>query len=93
MNYLENLSSKEMNRLNGRIFYHDRNLYSQIRNNLLELVSLKSMLEETEDEVIRTYLLTKKGEVINELLRANQQWDYPDYPEVEEEVVEEWIYY
>lgn len=85
MNYLDKLNSKELNRLNGKIFYFDRNLYSQIKYQLLELMQLTSMLEEAKNEMIREYLLAQKGAVIDELLRYNQEWDYPDYPEMEEE--------
>lgn len=85
MNDLDKLNSNELNRLNGKIFYFDRNLYSQIKYQLLELMQLTSMLEEAKDETIREHLLTQKGAVIDELLRYNQEWDYPDYPEMDEE--------
>lgn len=85
MNDLDKLNSNELNRLNGKIFYFDRNLYSQIKYQLLELMQLTSMLEEAKDEMIREHLLRQKGAVIDELLRYNQEWDYPDYPEMDEE--------
>ena len=85
---MKNLNSKEVNKLIGKIYYFDKELYGQIDSTLTEWLKVQSMLEEVKDKTIEAYLIHKKGVILNEILRYSSRSDYPDYPEMEEETIE-----
>lgn len=81
---MKNLNSKKVNQLIGKIYYFDKELYSQIDSNLALWLKIEGMLEEVSDKTIEAYLIQKKGVVLSEILRYTKRKDYPDYPSLED---------
>ena len=85
---MENFSSLQIKRFMGKVYFFDKCLYSQIGHSLHSLMNIQAMLEEVHDEIIKAYLLTQKGAVINDILRFTKRTEYPDYPAMEEKIID-----
>lgn len=78
------LTELQARRLVGKFFYFEPDLYSQVKDLILQYPNIIAMLDEVQDENIKAYLQKERREIENELLRQGFKTSYPDYPQVED---------